>query len=66
MHTTSAETRRIFEAAAEPKQLWLVTGATHQNLHEFASGEYERKIAAFFSHHLLDGDDMQTAALPAQ
>ena len=65
MHTTSAETRRIFEAAAEPKQLWLVTGATHQNLHDFASSEYERKIATFFSHNLLGEDLMQTAALPA-
>lgn len=65
MHTTSAETKRIFEAAAEPKQLWLVTGATHQNLHDFASSDYERKIAAFFSDNLLGDAAMQTAALPA-
>jgi uncharacterized protein len=50
--TTIAQTRRIFNAAAAPKELWEVPGAAHQDLHAFDSVEYERRILAFFARTL--------------
>jgi fermentation-respiration switch protein FrsA (DUF1100 family) len=46
-HTTPAETRRLFEAATAPKQLWLVPNAAHVDLHRYAGREYERRVLAF-------------------
>jgi pimeloyl-ACP methyl ester carboxylesterase len=51
-NTTLAETQRIFEVANEPKQLWIVEGAGHVDLHEFAKAAYEEKIGAFFARYL--------------
>jgi alpha-beta hydrolase superfamily lysophospholipase len=52
LHTTLSETQRLFEAAAQPKALWIVEGAAHVNLHAYAPGEYERRIGAFLAEHL--------------
>ena len=52
LHTTLSETQRLFEAAAQPKALWIVVGAAHVNLHAYAPGEYERRIGAFLAEHL--------------
>lgn len=51
-HTTLAETKRLFEAANQPKELWIVEGAAHVNLHNFNPSAYESKILAFFAKHL--------------
>lgn len=50
--TTPAETMRLFEAAAQPRQLWLVPGAAHVDLHAFAPAEYERRVGDFMARHL--------------
>ena len=50
--TTIAETRRLFDAAAAPKDLWEVPGAAHQDLHAFKPVEYERRILGFFERTL--------------
>src|SRR5438045_917317 len=34
-HTTPHETKRIFDATLEPKELWIVDGAAHVDLHVF-------------------------------
>lgn len=52
LHTTIAETRRIFDAATGEKLLWEVPGAAHVDLHRFAPAEYERRILAFLDRHL--------------
>jgi uncharacterized protein len=52
LHTTLAETERLFAAAAQPKALWVVEGAAHVNLHAYAPAEYERRIGAFLAVHL--------------
>jgi fermentation-respiration switch protein FrsA (DUF1100 family) len=52
LHTTAAETRRIFDAAAEPKQLWLVENAAHVDLHAFAGQAYQERVGAFLRQHL--------------
>lgn len=51
-HTTLAETQRIFDAALAPKQLWLVRGAAHVDLHAFAPRDYEDRVGAFLGQHL--------------
>ena len=50
--TTTQESKDLFNAAAEPKQLWLVEGAGHVDLHAFDSKEYERRVLDFFAKNL--------------
>lgn len=50
--TPVAETQRLFAAAAEPKQLWLVDGAAHVDLHAFTPAAYEARVLAFLHRHL--------------
>ena len=52
LHTTLPETRRLFAAAARPKELWVVEGAAHVDLHAYAPADYERRIGAFLARHL--------------
>lgn len=47
-NTTRADTQLLFAQAHEPKELWLVEHAGHVDLHAAATGEYERRILAFF------------------
>ena len=51
-HTPEAETRRIFAAAPEPKQLWMVQGKGHENFHEVVPAEYEKRVGEFLQKHL--------------
>jgi fermentation-respiration switch protein FrsA (DUF1100 family) len=51
-HTTAAETKRLFDAAAAPKELWLVEGAAHVDLYAFNPKAYEARISAFLHRHL--------------
>jgi alpha-beta hydrolase superfamily lysophospholipase len=50
--TTLPESKALFAAAAEPKQLWLVDGAAHVDLHAFAKAEYERRVLEFLHQNL--------------
>jgi fermentation-respiration switch protein FrsA (DUF1100 family) len=52
LHTPAAETRRIYAALPGPKELWLIEGAAHVDLHAVAPAEYERRVGAFFATHL--------------
>ncbi|ATQ74512.1 esterase [Massilia violaceinigra] len=51
-HTSEAETRRIYAAVPEPKQLWIVPGAAHTDFHGVATREYEARIGQFMALHL--------------
>lgn len=51
-HTTLPETRRLYAAAAVPKDLWIVDGAAHVDLHAFAPAEYEQRIGTFLAQYL--------------
>lgn len=46
-HTLQQSTQAIYDAAREPKELWLVRGAAHVDLYGFAQGEYARRIIGF-------------------
>jgi alpha-beta hydrolase superfamily lysophospholipase len=51
-HTTAAETEELFRAAAEPKRLWLVVGARHQDLQAYDPAGYEAQVVGFLREHL--------------
>lgn len=51
-HTTLDESKELFAAAGEPKELWVLEGARHVDAHAFAAGEYERRVLSFFEQHL--------------
>ncbi|HSK75628.1 MAG TPA: alpha/beta fold hydrolase [Thermoanaerobaculia bacterium] len=46
-HTTQAETKRLFAAAQEPKELWIVPGAAHVDLYRVARQAYEKRMVEF-------------------
>ncbi len=48
-HTLLAESQQMFQTAKEPKELWVVDGAQHQDIHHFAKQEYERRVLSFFA-----------------
>jgi uncharacterized protein len=50
--TTEQESKALFNAAAEPKELWLVDGAAHVDLQAFAAAEYEKRILGFLAGKL--------------
>jgi len=51
-HTTIEESVRLFDAACEPKQIWIVNGAKHQDLHKAAKEQYEKRVLDFFQQTL--------------
>jgi fermentation-respiration switch protein FrsA (DUF1100 family) len=51
-HTTLPETKRLYQAAVEPKQLVIFAGAGHGYLLAHDSLKYEREIVSFLVKHL--------------
>jgi len=51
-HTTLEESHRMFDAAVEPKELWVVNEAQHVDLYLFAKDEYEQRLLGFFGKYL--------------
>lgn len=51
-HTTPQEMRKLFDAAAEPKELWMVPKAKHVDLCRFGQLEYQARVRKFFARHL--------------
>lgn len=50
--TTPAESLGLYLAAAAPKQFWELDGAGHEDLHQFAPAEYERRVLEFLAKNL--------------
>lgn len=46
------DVRALYEAAGQPKQLWIIPGAAHAKCREVAGLEYETRVAGFFDKHL--------------
>jgi len=69
-HTTLAESKEMFEAAAEPKEFWVVEGAVHQDLLRFDPKGYEDHVLQFLTHYLsavaLDEDGQVVSSRPRQ
>ena len=52
LRTKPAESLRLYQQANIPKQLWLIPGAAHVDLHGFAGKQYEQRILSFLSETL--------------
>lgn len=55
-HTTVAETEQLFAAARQPKELWIVPGGGHFNMHAYAGKEYEVRILDFLERYIHERD----------
>jgi fermentation-respiration switch protein FrsA (DUF1100 family) len=60
-HTTLEQSRALFAAAVEPKELWIVDGAAHIDLDVFSAVAYRARILAFFGKTLRPKPDQPTA-----
>ncbi len=49
---TPEDVRKVFAAAREPKQLWMVPEARHAKCREAAGMEYDTRVIGFFSRNL--------------
>ncbi len=47
----------VFQRANEPKELWLINGASHSNMAVIGGEEYFRRIVGFFDRSLTGTDD---------
>jgi fermentation-respiration switch protein FrsA (DUF1100 family) len=54
-HTTLAESKEMFDAAAEPKEFWVVQGAAHQDLLRFDPTGYQDHVVGFLMGWLMGG-----------
>ena len=43
----------LYDAACEPKEVWLLPNAGHVNFEEFEAEEYEERLVSFFEQWLL-------------
>lgn len=51
-HTTLEESKQLFDAANEPKGMWIVPRAEHQDLSKVAPAGYEKRVLDFFQKTL--------------
>ena len=50
-HTTLADNRRLYAAAHEPKELWLIPDVAHVGYHRATGSEYQRRVWNFSIAH---------------
>ncbi|MFK7819105.1 MAG: alpha/beta hydrolase [Planctomycetaceae bacterium] len=53
-HTPLTESRAMFEAACEPKQLVIFEGAGHTDFLKYDEALYSREVIGFLTKHLVD------------
>ena len=46
-HTTIKESKKLFNKAPEPKELWIIEGAKHINFDSYKKEEYEERVLDF-------------------
>lgn len=51
-HTTVADTERLYAAARQPKDLWLIPAAGHVDYLHADGGEYQRRVVEFLNRAL--------------
>jgi uncharacterized protein len=51
-HTTLAESEELFQAAVQPKHLWVVNGARHQDFLRFDPAGYKSEVVGFLLEQL--------------
>lgn len=50
--TTLPDSRNLFRNAPEPKKLWVLERAKHQDFHRYAPQQYERRVLAFLDRYM--------------
>jgi fermentation-respiration switch protein FrsA (DUF1100 family) len=50
--TTVSDARRLYAAAQDPKELWIVPGAGHCSAHALFPEAYEERVLEFFDRYL--------------
>jgi dipeptidyl aminopeptidase/acylaminoacyl peptidase len=57
--------KRMYDAACQPKELWMIEGATHTTYHERGGAALDRRLVRFFGDALMAGvSDVASDALP--
>lgn len=51
-HTLAEHTRNLYDAAKEPKELWLIPDAGHEDVFEMAGDEYAERVLSFLERYL--------------
>lgn len=51
-YTTPEDTRRLYDGAVPPKQLWIAEGVGHENVHRKIGAVYEARVLAFLAAYL--------------
>lgn len=51
-YAATADVQRLFAAAGEPKELWIVPEAEHRRVDDVRPKEYKERLLAFFERHL--------------
>ena len=51
-HTTVADTQRLFAAAREPKELWLIPDVAHVDYLQARGADYQRRVLTFLERTL--------------
>jgi fermentation-respiration switch protein FrsA (DUF1100 family) len=46
------DVRRLYDAAGEPKELWIAPGAGHRRVDQVYPEEYEERVLNFFKRYL--------------
>ena len=54
-HTTLSESKDLYNAARQPKELWIVEGAAHVDLYAFDPKGYQLHVLPFLAKHLRNG-----------
>ncbi len=55
--------RRLIEFVREPKELWIVDNAKHNQSLQVAGDEYRRRVLSFFETHLADAPMSETPSV---
>jgi fermentation-respiration switch protein FrsA (DUF1100 family) len=53
---TVDDAHRLYQAAGDPRELWIVPGAGHCNAHALLPEEYETRVLDFFDRALRDSE----------
>lgn len=54
-HVTLAQSERLFGAARDPKELWIVASATHEDFLARGESAYKARVGAFLARYLRRG-----------
>ena len=58
-HTTTDETEAMYSSASSPKELWLVSGAAHEDLYQAATKRDQSKVLSCRSSRLDNNINLQ-------